>query len=428
MVGNFVEWFDYGVYGYLATVIARVFFPSGDGSVALLSTFGAFAISFVARPLGGVIGGRLADRHGRRRVLAFTVLLMSAATALIGLVPSYGSIGAAAPCLLVVLRLVQGLAAGGEYAGAVSFVVEYGPRNRRALYASFVSVSVFLGLLTSSLLASLLTSALGPNDLDTWGWRVAFVLAAPLGLIGLYLRARAEDTPEFQHVVAAGKTEAAPLRTALRTQWPAMAIFFGFTLTTAVGTYVFSTYLTSYMIEQGGLSESDALIANTAATLVLIPLLVAAGWLTDRIGRKPMLVTGAVTSALLAVPGLQLAGYGGFVAGVAASLTFVIPQFFIAAPVTVSIAEMFPAPVRVTAGAIAYNLAFTVFGGTAPFVCAALVDGTGDPLAPAYYLVAVSVVSALVSVLGYRERFAERHTTPVESAGSARRGQADSAH
>ncbi|MGW2339553.1 MFS transporter [Streptomyces sp. NPDC001661] len=404
MVGNFVEWFDYGVYGAISATLAVVFFPSSDPTAAMLSAYAVFALSFFARPLGGVIAGRLADRLGRRPVLSGTVLIMSAATCLIGLIPSYNAIGVAAPVLLTVCRLAQGLAAGGEYAGAVSFVVEYGPRQRRGLYASFVSMSVFLGLMAGSAATALLTSVLSADAMHSWGWRLLFLIAVPMGSVGLYIRSRLEDTPEFAEVVAAGEVEASPVKAAVQKEWRTMAVFFGFSICNAVGSYLFAGYLTNYVVDEGGISHQQALLANTLATLVLVALLPLSGVLTDRWGRRPMLIAGTVLFTVLSVPALLLGGQGGFAAALGAQLMFVVALFFIAVPVTVSVAEMFSAKVRVTAGAIAYNLSFTVFGGTAPFVAQSLVGGTGDQLAPAFYVMAVAVVSAAVAVFAYRER------------------------
>lgn len=404
MVGNFVEWFDYGVYAYLAPVIATVFFPNEDRTAALLSTYAVFALSFFVRPLGGVYFGRLADRVGRQKVLAVTILIMAAATTAIGVLPPYAVVGLGAPALLVLCRMVQGFAAGGEYAGAVSFVVEFGPTKKRALYGSWVAVSVFLGLLCGSGLVGLLSTVMSADALNSWGWRIPFLIAAPIGAIGLYIRLKLEETPEFKMVLQSGQVDAAPLRDAIRTQRRNMAVFFSFAICNAVASYLFGSYLTTYLVEVAGHSKPEALFTNTIALVVLCFMLPVGGLLTDRYGRKPMLLTASVLFAILAIPIFILAGVGGFGTALAAQLLFVVIFFFISPPVTVSIAEMFPANVRVTAGAISYNLAFTVFGGTAPFVATALIALTGNKLAPAYYAMAIALFSTIVVAVAYRER------------------------
>lgn len=404
MIGNFVEWFDYGIYGYLAPTIASVFFPSEDRTTGLLSTYAVFALTFFIRPVGGLFFGRMADRVGRQRVLALTILLMALATATIGVLPSYAAVGVAGPALLVLCRLVQGFAAGGEYAGAVSFVVEYGPTTKRAFYGSFVAVSVFLGLLGGSGLVGLLSAAVTEDTLNSWVWRIPFLVALPIGAIGLYVRLKLEETPEFKMVLEAGDTDPVPLRQAVRSQRKNMAVFFSFAICNAIASYLFGSYLTTYLVEEAGHSKSEALFTNSIATAVLCVMLPLGGILTDRYGRKPMLLTAAAVFAVIAVPIFILAGVGGFSTALIAQLMFILVFFFITPPVTVSIAEMFPADVRVTAGAISYNLAFTVFGGTAPFVATALISLTGNKLAPGFYAVGIAVFSLCVVAFAYRER------------------------
>lgn len=404
MIGNFVEWFDYGIYGYLAPTIATVFFPSQDRAASLLSTYAVFALSFFIRPVGGVFFGRMADRVGRQKVLALTILLMASGTAVIGILPSHATIGVAAPALLVLCRLVQGFAAGGEYAGAVSFVVEYGPKDRRAFYGSFVAVSVFLGLLGGSGLVGILSSVASTDALNSWVWRIPFLIAVPIGAIGLYVRLKLEETPEFKLVLESGEVDSAPLRDAVRSQRKNMAVFFGFAICNAIASYLFGSYLTTYLVEEAGHSKSEALFTNAIATAVLCCVLPIGGLITDRYGRKPMLLTAAGLFAIIAIPIFMLAGVGGFGTALLAQLIFILVFFFITPPVTVSIAEMFPANVRVTAGAIAYNVAFTMFGGTAPFVATALIDVTGNKLAPGFYAIVIAIVAFCVIAFGYKER------------------------
>lgn len=421
MIGNFVEWFDYGVYGYLAPTIATVFFPSQDRTASLLSTYAVFALTFFIRPVGGLVLGRMADRVGRQKVLALTILVMAAATALIGVLPSYAAVGVFAPALLVLCRLMQGFAAGGEYAGAVSFVVEYGPKNKRAFYGSFVAVSVFLGLLGGSGLVGILSSVASTQAMNSWVWRIPFLIALPIGIVGLYVRLKLEETPEFKLVLQTGEVESAPLRDALRSQRKNMAVFFSFAICNAIASYLFGSYLTTYLVEEAGHSKSEALFTNTIATAVLCCALPVGGLLTDKYGRKPMLLCATALFAIIAVPIFILAGVGGFATALIAQLLFILVFFFITPPVTVSIAEMFPANVRVTAGAIAYNVAFTMFGGTAPFVATALISVTGNKLAPGFYAVGIAIFSLIVVALAYRERGGEDMELTADPAKEAAR-------
>jgi len=403
MIGNFVEWFDYGIFGYMAPVIATIFFPSEDRTAALMMTYAVLAMTLFFRPLGGIYFGRMADKLGRKKVLATTILIMAAATGAVGLLPTHAQLGTLAPVLLILCRLVQGFAAGGEYAGAVTFVVEYGPPKKRAFYASFVGVSVFLGLFAGSGLVGYLSHALPSESLTSWGWRIPFLLSIPVGAIGFYIRMKLEDTPEFKKVLQTGNVESAPLRDALSTQWRNMGIFFSFAICNAVASYLFSSYLTTYLIEVANHTKPDALFSNSIALVVLCCILPAGGLLADRYGRKPMILTASIFAAIIAVPAFIIAGMSGFGVVVIAQLLFMMIFFFITPSVTVSMAEMFPASVRVTAGAISYNLAFTLFGGTTPFISTALVEFTGNKLAPAYYLVGVALFTTVAVALFYRE-------------------------
>ena len=416
VVGNFVEWYEYGVYGYLASIIATLFFPEGNRAAALLGTYAVFAIAFFVRPLGGILFGKFGDQLGRRSVLAVAILLMSGATLCIGLLPTYATIGFAAPILLFILRLVQGLAAGGEYVGAVAFVVEYGPRNKRAFYASWISVSVFGGLLAGVGLATLLTTTLGPETMQAWGWRIPFLLALPLGTVGLYLRVKVEETPEFQKLEAQEQeVESAPIKEALRTQWKPMLIYIGFAVTNATGSYLFATYLVTYFQESVGLSAQSALISNTIALIVLIPLLPFAGILCDRVGRRPMILAGCALFVITTIPAYIVANIGTLFTATMASLILILPILFIATGLTVSIAEMYPTRLRYTASGMAHNIGFGMAGGAAPLVAQFLVNTTGTPLSVGYYVMALSVISFFVVFFFYRETYKASLTHSVYS-------------
>lgn len=405
MVGNFVEWFDYGIFGYMAPIIATLFFPSEDRTAALMMTYAVLAMTLFVRPIGGIYFGRMADKFGRKKVLALTILIMAAATGAIGLLPTHAQVGILAPALLIICRLVQGFAAGGEYAGAVTFVVEYGPKKKKAFYASFVGVSVFLGLLAGSSMVGFLSNTLSPESLNSWGWRIPFLLSIPIGAIGLYIRTKLEDTPEFKQVLESSNIdESTPFRDAMRTQWRNMCIFFSFAICNAVASYLFGSYLTTYLIEVANHTKPEALFSNAIALVVLCCILPIGGILTDRYGRKPMIMIASILSAVIAIPAFILAGVGGFESALIAQLMFIMIFFFITPSVTVSMAEMFPAKVRVTAAAISYNLAFTLFGGTTPFVSTALIKFTGNKLAPAYYMIGVAIFTTIVVACFYRER------------------------
>jgi MFS transporter, MHS family, proline/betaine transporter len=401
-IGNFVEWFDYAVYGYLAATIAVVFFPESNPQTGLLLTFALFAISFLVRPIGGFVWGHIGDRIGRRTALSWSILIMSAATFCIALIPGYGTIGIWAPILLLIIRVVQGFSASGEYAGASAFLVEYAPPNRRGLYAAVVPASTAAGLLLGSLLAALLTGLLDDSQMQDWGWRLPFLLAAPMGLIGRYIRTKLEDTPAFRALAAEDHAVKAPVKDMFRTHWRQLLQAVGAVLLNAVGFYVILSYMPTYLSEELGLGATESYFATTIALLTYIGFIFLTGMLSDRFGRKKVLISASVLFIVLTVPAFALLSTGNF-------LIIVLVQILLGAMLTLNdgtlpsfLAEMFPTKVRYSGFAVSFNLSNALFGGTAPMVATLLIAATGSDLAPAFYLVAAAVIS-LVAVSLARE-------------------------
>ena len=269
-IGNFVEWFDYAAYGYLAAIIATVFFPETDKTTALLATFAVFAISFLVRPLGGVVWGHIGDKVGRKQALSLSILIMSGATFCIALLPSYGAVGVFAPILLLLVRVVQGFSASGEYAGASAFLVEYAPPKRRGLYASVVPASTATGLLLGSLIAALLTGVVSDGQMHDWGWRLPFLLAAPMGLIGRYIRLRLEDTPVFRALEKDDDVAAAPVLETIKKNRRPLIIALGAAVLNAVAFYVLLSYMPTYLSEELGFGASESFLATTIALATYI--------------------------------------------------------------------------------------------------------------------------------------------------------------
>jgi MHS family proline/betaine transporter-like MFS transporter len=393
-IGNFVEWFDYAVYGYLAVTIAAVFFPQTDPQAGLLLTFALFAISFLVRPLGGFVWGHIGDRVGRRTALSLSILIMSGATFCIALIPGYDMIGLWAPVLLLIVRVVQGFSASGEYAGASAFLVEYAPANRRGLYAAVVPASTAAGLLLGSLLAGLLTTLLSSEAMHSWGWRLPFLLAAPMGLIGRYIRTKLEDTPVFRELAKEDEAVKAPVSSLFRNHWRQLLQAVGAVLLNAVGFYVILSYMPTYLSSELGLGATESFLATTVALVTYIGFIFLTGMLSDRYGRKKVLIAASVSFILLTVPAFALLGTGNFLVGAMLTLNDgTLPSF---------LAEMFPTRVRYSGFAVSFNLSNALFGGTAPFMATLLIAATANDLAPAWYLVAAALVS-LVAVALSRE-------------------------
>ncbi len=392
-IGNFVEWFDFAVYGFLATVIAAQFFPSGDPSVALLKTFAVFAVAFAFRPLGGIFFGMLGDRIGRKRVLATTILLMAGATTLIGLLPSYAQIGLVAPLLLTVIRCAQGFSAGGEYAGACAYLMEHAPRTKRAWYGSFVPVSTFSAFACAAVIAYALDASLSPDAMSSWGWRVPFLIAAPLGIVGLYLRWRLDETPAFQAVPNDHAVAHSPLRETLKTQGGAICCLGAFVSLTALSFYTFTTYFATYLQVAGGLSRATALLITVIALVFAALMCPVAGAYSDKVGRRATIFTTGVGLILVVYPAFMMASSGSFAASIIGVMLLALGAVLSGVVTAALLSEVFPTRTRYTASAITYNMAYTIFGGTAPLMATWLIGMTGSNLAPAYYLIAVSVLA-----------------------------------
>ena len=399
-VGNFLELFDFAIYGFLAIPLGANFFPSTDPLISLLSSFATFGVGFIMRPVGAVVIGIYGDRKGRKAALSLTIVMMAAATGVVGLLPSYASIGVAAPILLVLARMVQGFATGGEWGGAAAFLVEHSPTKRRGFVSSLQQIGNHLGGVVGSSLVAALTFTLSQQAYLSWGWRLPFILGLLVGPIGLYLRLKVADTPAFRQAVAEKRVERTPLRTAF-------TLFGGrivsATLISIIGTttnFVFTIYLMNYAIQQQHLPADLALLSLTLTHALLIVLLPGVGWLSDRVGRKPLM--------LIMSFGFVFASYPMFraITDAPSVLTLFIVQFlysllqmFYTGTIAPVLAELFPTRVRFTGLSVSYGLAVTLAGGTAPFVATLLVKQTGNPVAPAYYVMALALVSGIAMLL-----------------------------
>ncbi|MGW2342620.1 MFS transporter [Streptomyces sp. NPDC001661] len=413
-IGNFVEWFDIGIYGTLSSVIAGNFFAHGDRTAALLSTFAIFAVGFAIRPIGALYFGPLADRVGRNRVLAITVLVTSASTFAIGVLPTYASIGAAAPLLLVLARLVQGFAAGGETSSAVSLLFEYAPRNRRGYYTSYGAALGFVAFVCGAGVALILSLTFGDDQMTSYAWRIPFLLALPLGIAGLYLRLKLDDTPEFRRLEEAGEVAESPIKETFRTSGRPMLILAGVIVLKGVAHWTLQTFMVSYLTDTMHFGQAQSFAASTVCMGAVAVLIPCAGLLSDRVGRKPLLVTGALGLIVLAWPCLLLMSYENAVLAIVAMVILGLPIAAYDGAVNASMAELFPARIRTGAIAIPYNISVSLFGGTAPYIATWLVTSTGYDLAPSYYLMAAGLVTLVTVVLGVRETAGPRVQMSVD--------------
>ncbi|MET9762728.1 MFS transporter [Streptomyces sp. NPDC006372] len=398
-VGSFVEWYDYGIYGLLVTYLAINIMGEADAGNLFLTNVG-FLVSFVARPFGSVICGYLGDRIGRKGLLATLLVLISAATAAIGIIPSHGVIGVAAPVLLVLLRVLQGFSAGGEVAGAMSFVGEYAPDARRNYMMSFIAVGSFVALMFGSAFSAVLITTLGDDSMTSWAWRVPFLLAVPLGYVGFYIRSRLEETPHFKALREQNTVARNPLREAFtsRRHLKAIALTIFLPALNGPGYYLLFVYMPTYLKTSLGEHNFSMLRALTVTAVSLVAIVVCIpvmARLSDRIGRKPVLAGSAIAMALVSYPMFRLITTGEF--GLACIGTVVLAMAFSghAAVVHTMLAEMFPTSVRYSAYSIGFSVSTIIFGGSAPLVMTELIESTGSNLVPAF----ASIITALITLV-----------------------------
>ncbi|WP_106431399.1 MFS transporter [Streptomyces sulphureus] len=399
MLGNAVEWYDNALYGILAVVISRTFFPGGDPTVALISTYLGLILSYAIRPVGGTLMGRLADVKGHKYVLTLTIVMMSVGTVAIGVLPAYSAIGIAAPVLLALCRLVQGLGASAEYTVAANFLLEHGPRNRRNYLSGWSVGSTSLGPLIASVLAYVLIVTLPSDAFNSWGWRLLFLLAAPLSLVTLYIRRHTTEAPEYKRVLEEARNSAVeqtPFREAVRYHWRDMFCAIGLGAGQRVGSFMIQSYFVTALV-QNGFGEAQALLAAILTYVVGAPAAVWGGWIADKYGGKRLLVSGYSVFVLFTVPTFVAIESGSFLLAFLAVVVFTVINNVIGGPLTTAYVMSFPAHVRGTAAALNYNLGTTLLGGTAPLLASWLVSATGTEVSFGWYMAAVCLVSALVA-------------------------------
>ncbi|MFJ7997295.1 glycine betaine/L-proline transporter ProP [Streptomyces sp. NPDC096310] len=405
-LGNAMEWFDFGIYSYLAVTIGHVFFPSGNPTIELLSSFATFAVAFLVRPLGGMFFGPLGDRLGRKKILALTMMLMAVGTFAIGLIPSYGTIGLWAPALLILFRLVQGFSTGGEYGGASTFIAEYAPDKRRGYFGSFLEFGTLAGYVGAAGLVTALTAALGSDTMEAWGWRVPFLVGGPLGLVGLYLRLRLDETPAFQKLEAesAHASEAADtveattkddLAKIFRQYWPSLILCIALVGAYNITDYMLLSYMPTYLSDQLGYSETHGLLILLGVMVALMLIINQVGKLSDHYGRKPLLMSGMLGFFFLSLPAFLLIKQGSIPAIVGGMLMLGLSLVCLLGTMSAALPALFPTHVRYGSLSVGYNLSASLFGGTTPLVITGLISLTGDDLMPAYYAMAAALVGVI---------------------------------
>jgi MHS family proline/betaine transporter-like MFS transporter len=402
-MGNCIEWYDFGVFGFMPAILGQVFFNASSTSEGALATFAVLAITFIVRPFGSFVFGPLGDKIGRQKVLALTIILMSGSTFIIGLLPSYATIGPAAAVLLILLRTIQGFSAGGEYGGAATFIAEYAPARRRGFWGSWLEFGTLVGFAMGAGFVTIFTVILGDDAMREWGWRLPFLIAGPLGIIGLYLRNKLEDTPLFLEIEKKNQVEKSPLRALLKKHWTSILHLIGIVVMLNVADYIVITYLETYLKDVVGFSGHTPLLIILATIALMLVLIVPVGMLSDRIGRKPILIASCASFLVLPIPAFSLMGAAAddrngwqLMLGL---VMIAVPLVLILAVLAATLPAMFPTQERYGGFSIGYSVSTAAFGGTASYVIGSLVTSTGDNLWPAYYLMGAAAIAAVPILL-----------------------------
>lgn len=398
-IGNVLEWYDFAVYAFFAGTIGRLFFPQANEVDSLIAAFGVFAAGYLMRPLGGIIFGHIGDRYGRKPVLVFSTLAMAVPTFAIGLLPTDAQIGTAAAVLLVIMRLLQGLSIGGEYTGSVVYLAERAEQGRRGLLCTASIVGAGIGTLMGSAMADLVNAILPSAAVESWGWRLPFLAGGLVGVVGWYLR---RHLPETRGALAAQGSSRPPFVETITEHWRTVLRVVGLNLMHAVSFFMIFIFMKTYLHEFVGLTETQALTISTLGLLAVMLVTVLSGALSDRVGRKPVLIGGALAAILFAYPLLLLVNLGNFWIALACQIAFAVIVGTYSGTAPATMAEIVPGKVRVTGTSLGYNLCMALFGGTTPMITVILIKVTGTDMTPAFYIMLAAAIS-LVVVLGIKE-------------------------
>jgi MHS family proline/betaine transporter-like MFS transporter len=401
-IGSVVEFFDFAVYGYVATTIAALFFPKESPTAGLLSTLAIFAVAYVVRPIGGILFGHFGDRYGRKPALAVSVIAMALGTFLIGILPTHQTIGDAAPLLLVLIRVLQGLSAGGEIGGASAMLAETSRDENRGLLTSTTQIGSLIGLLLASAIVALTNLAVSKEQFAEWAWRIPFLLALPTGLVGLYIRSKLEEAALFKQVEKSGELAQVPVIEVLRTSFKSVMKAFGIATVDFAGFYIVFIYVTIYLQTIGKMSRIQATWSSSVTLLISALALGLFAHLSDRLGRRPIIAASCIGFIVLTLPMFKLLQGDNLLLAALAQIVLGLCVACIMGPLWTTLAEMFHTRVRYTGMSLGFNLAAVFIGGISPYIATWLTVVTGDKSSPAYFLMATAVVT-LLTVLTVQE-------------------------
>lgn len=407
-IGNALEWFDFAIYGYLASVLGQLFFPNLDPYVALLSSYGVFAAAFLMRPIGAILFGHLGDKWGRKKALILSLMGMALATVIMGLLPVYDQMGVWAPFALIICRLIQGLSLGGEYSGSVILLTEHAPPHRKSFFSTWADMGSSIGMIVASLTILLLNACLRDDELLAWGWRLPFLTSFFLAIIGYRFRRTLTETPEF---LAEGvKRLAWPLRVIFQKYKRRLLLSTGFLMVNCAGYYLLIVFIPNQNLPN--YPKLYGSMITLFSLIIMMPAMILGAIVSDRIGQIRCLLGGYISCMVLAFPLLYTAKYASFSSQLILQGLFAASLGFCFGPRSSFAALVFPTSIRFSAIALSYNVGNALFGGTAPLVCALLIEYTGTVLSPAVYIVATSLLSIGCVILLGRDLASTKKTSP----------------
>lgn len=402
MIGNALEWYDYALYAQFASIIGYHFFP--DSNIKEILTFAIFAAGFMVRPLGGIFFGNVGDKFGRKIALVIGIMTMAIPTAAIGLLPGYNTIGIAAPIILTFIRLLQGFSLGGEFSGCIAYIVEHAQHNKRGIAGSAAFVSMCGGMLLGSATANAFTYFMSNENLVAWGWRIPFIAGLFIGCIGLYIRSHLSESPIYRAAKAANTLSTHPLRDTLTKYWLQLLVAIAIYVTVTATFYTATVFIENFM-RKLGYSDSESASVGAIILITMTIVLPISAHISDKIGRKPVLVIGVLLLICFTYPIFIVLGSMNYTYAVLSQMIFAALIAFYMAPVPTVLVEIFPTKIRFTGVAISYNISAAVFGGTAPMIGMTIATITGNKYALSYYLVSLAVVSLIIISVLYKETF-----------------------
>ena len=404
MIGNALEWYDFVLYVQFSTIIGRLFFPSDDPFTSLLATFGIFAVGFVMRPIGGILFGLLGDRFGRKSALVFSILMMAIPTALIGFIPTYQQIGILAPICLTLIRLLQGLALGGGFSGCMTFIVEHAPDHQRGVIGSSSMFSLGAGVFLGIVVSLGFSTYLPEEDFISWGWRIPFIISLAIGMVAFYIKNNVNESPIYLQAKEHGNISKAPISSIFKEHLKSLLIATAIYITVTIPFYTFTAFFSTYLQHHANMKLHDTLFINGIAMLFFMAAIPLSAYISDKHGRKPVLIISALLIAAVTYPVFILMLKGGYLFPLIAQIIFGIAIGLYMGPVPATLVELFPTNIRFTGLALSYNISAALLGGTAPIVYLKLIQYTKSTISPVFYIITFVIIT-IIALSYYKDSY-----------------------